>query len=62
MIIVEVSDFKSLDKALKHYKMKVIKTKQMDILYSNREYVKKSVKRRTEINKAKYNQKKKDLD
>jgi len=62
MIIIDVTKFKSLDKALKHYKMKVIKTKQMDILYNNREYVKKSIRRREEINNAKYKQKKKDLD
>jgi ribosomal protein S21 len=48
-----------LEKALKQLKSKVIKTKQNQILTERKEYKKKSVKRRSQILKAIYVQKKK---
>jgi small subunit ribosomal protein S21 len=59
MIIVEVNNPNSIEQALKQYKFKVYKTKQNEILRDRQEYTKPSVKRRTEIGKAKYIQKKK---
>jgi small subunit ribosomal protein S21 len=59
MIIVEVKNGENLDRALKTLKSKVIKTKQTQKLVERKEYVKKSVKRRNQILKAIYTQKKK---
>jgi len=61
MLIIEIKNGESLDRALKTLKSKVIKTKQNQILFSRKEFVKKSVKRRNEIQKAAYKQKKKNL-
>jgi ribosomal protein S21 len=61
MLIVEVKN-NNIEKALKVLKGKVIKTKQLDILKGRKEFQKKSVKRRTEINNAKYVQSKKDSE
>jgi len=61
MLIVEVKN-NNIEKALKVLKGKVIKTKQLDILRNRKEFQKKSVIRRTEINKAKYIQRKKDSE
>lgn len=57
MIIVKVEKGISLEKALKLYKSKIIKTRQSSELNQRKEYEKKSVKRRNEILKAKYVQK-----
>lgn len=57
MLIVEIKNGESLDKALKILKSKVIKSKQNQILFKKREYTKKSVLRRDEKLKAKYVQK-----
>ena len=46
-----------IEKALKTLKSKVIKTKQNQMLFGKKEFVKKSVKRRTQIQKASYTQK-----
>lgn len=46
-----------IEKALKTLKSKVIKTKQNQILFERKEFVKKSVLRRAEILKASYIQK-----
>ena len=59
MIRVEVKNGK-IDLALKKWKNKVKNTKQAMIQRSNKEYVKPSAKRREEIIKAKYKQKKQD--
>lgn len=61
MLIVEVKN-NNIEKALKVLKGKVIKTKQLDLLRGKKEFQKKSVKRRTEINHAKYVQSKKDSE
>lgn len=59
MLIIEIKNGESLDKALKTLKSKVIKTRQNQTLVKNKEYIKKSVRRRNEIQKAIYTQKKK---
>lgn len=57
MIIIPVKNEKSIEQALKAYKFKVYKTKQIQQLQERKEYKKPSVKRRVQIQKAKYNQK-----
>lgn len=59
MLIIEIENGKNLEKALKQLKSKVIKTKQNQILTERKEYIKKSVKKRSQILKAIYVQKKK---
>lgn len=61
MLIVELKNGETIDRALKTLKSKVIKTKQNQILYNRKEYLKKSVRRRNEIQSAIYTQKKKNL-
>ena len=58
MIIVKVGKDKNIEKALKQYKSKIIKTRQMSELVNRKEFVKTSVKKRNVLNKAKYVQKK----
>lgn len=55
MLIVNVEG--NIEKALKLFKSKVIKTKLMTQLRNRKEFTKKSITRRTEVNKAKYVQK-----
>lgn len=59
MIVIKVGKNENIERALKRYKFKVHKTKQLDKLREKQEYVKKSEKRRKQIQKAKYIQKKK---
>jgi len=56
MIIIPVKNKNLLEQALKQYKLKVYKTKQIQQLQERKEYKKPSVKRRDQIQKAKYNQ------
>ena len=58
MLIVKVEKHSSLEKALKIYKSKVNKTRQSSELNNRKEFVKKSVKKRQQLMKAKYVQKK----
>jgi len=58
MLIVKVEKHSSLEKALKIYKSKVIKTRQSSELNNRKEFVKKSVKKRQQLMKAKSVQKK----
>lgn len=60
MLIIDIKNSDSLERALKILKRKVIDTKQLQSLRDRKEFEKPSVKRRSEINKAKYIQKKKD--
>jgi small subunit ribosomal protein S21 len=61
MLIIKVKN-KNIESALKNYKYKVYKTKQLQNLNKNKEYIKDSVKRREEKKKAIYvNKKKNDL-
>ena len=53
-----VKDVKNIEKALKQLKGKVIRTKQSKKLNEKKYFTKPSVKRRDEINKAKYVQRK----
>ena len=62
MLIINVKGADSLERALKILKRKTIDTKQLQNLRDRKEFVKPSVKRRSEINNAKYIQKKKDAD
>ena len=57
MIIVTVKNEKSLEQALKQYKFKVYKTKQIQKLQERQEFIKPSIKRRDEIKRAEYRQK-----
>jgi small subunit ribosomal protein S21 len=57
MIIVHVKNSSSLEQALKTYKFKIYKTKQIQKLQERQEYKKPSVKRRAQIKKAQYKQK-----
>ena len=52
MIIVNIDNRTTLEKGLKILKNKVLKTKQNDILREKKEYVKKSVRLRTQKRKA----------
>lgn len=62
MLIIDIKGADSLERALKILKRKVIDTKQLQNLRDRKEFVKPSVKRRSEINKAKYIQKKWDAN
>lgn len=62
MLIIDIKNSDSLERALKILKRKVIDTKQLQNLRDRKEFEKPSVKRRSEINKAKYIQKKKDAN
>lgn len=57
MIIVPVKNEKSLEQALKTYKNKIYKTKQLEKVRERQEYKKPSVKGRAQIQKAIFNQK-----
>ena len=54
MIIVKIGKNENINKALKRFKVKVRNSKTMEEYRSRKEFVKKSVKRRRVIDKAKY--------
>ena len=54
MIIIDLSKEKNIESALRTYKQKVQKTKQIQKLRERQEFVKPSVKKRTERLKAIY--------
>ena len=55
MIVVKVYKKKGgIERALKNYKYKVIKTKQLNNLREGRYHTKKTTKRRKQLEKAKY--------
>jgi small subunit ribosomal protein S21 len=58
MIIIDVTKFGSIDQALKLYKSKTNKIGTVRELRDRQEFVKPSVKRRAEIQKAVYIEKK----
>lgn len=58
MLIIEVKDADSLDKALKKYKRKVDQTGLIKQLRGRQHFTKPSVKRRNELLKAAYKNKK----
>lgn len=53
MLIINVEN-DNIDKALKQYKRKVIKTKQLKKLRDLQDFTKPSVKKRLQLQKAKY--------
>ena len=57
MIIVDVNKERGIESALKVYKSKVLKSKQLQILKDRQTYVKPSVAKREKIQKAIYSQK-----
>ena len=59
MLIIEINK-DGIERALKTLKSKVIKTKQNQILFDRKEFVKKSVVKRNQKLKASYIQKKKN--
>jgi small subunit ribosomal protein S21 len=58
MLVIEVKDGESIDKALRRYKNKHKKVQLTKELRSRKHFTKNSVKRRAEILKAKYMTKK----
>lgn len=60
MIIIDVSKERNLESALRTYKNKVQKTKQIQNLRERKEFIKPSVIRRKEMLKAIYLQQKKN--
>jgi small subunit ribosomal protein S21 len=62
MLIVKVDNKTPIEKALKLFKSKVIKTKLMTELKQRKEFTKNSIKRRDEVKKAIYSQKTKKED
>jgi small subunit ribosomal protein S21 len=58
MLIVKLDKHTTIEKALKLYKSKVIKTRQSSELVKRKEFKKPSVIKRTEISKAIHVQKK----
>lgn len=56
MIKIIIEKGESLEKALKRYKYKVIKVKQVEELRARQEYVKKTTLKRDKMKKAKYKQ------
>lgn len=59
MLIVEIKNGDNIEKALKKLKTKVINTKQTQILFEKKEYTKPSVKKRSQILKASFIERKK---
>ncbi|MFZ9044885.1 MAG: 30S ribosomal protein S21 [Cyclobacteriaceae bacterium] len=62
MIVVNVKENESIDKALKRFKKKFEKTGVLRELRSRTHFTKSSVKRRDEIIKAAYRQKMREAD
>lgn len=62
MLIVKVDKKGGIERALKNYKYKVIKTKQLNKLKENRYHEKDTTKRRKQLEKAKYMEKRKGLE
>lgn len=56
MLIIDVKDNDSIDRALKVYKRKFIKTGLLKELRRRKEFVKPSIRRRAEMLKAAYKQ------
>jgi small subunit ribosomal protein S21 len=62
MIVVNVKENESIDKALKRFKKKFEKTGVLKELRERTAFTKPSVKRRTEVIRAAYRQKMQDQD
>jgi len=59
MIIIKVNKGENIERALKRYKFKVMKTKQLIEVRERQEFEKPSARRRKQKQKARYNQLKK---
>ena len=57
MLIIKIDNKTPIEKALKLFKSKVIKTKLMTELKQRKEFTKNSIKRRDEVKKAVFSQK-----
>ncbi len=62
MLIIPVKEGENIDRALKRFKRKFDKTGRMREVRKRKQFVKPSVKRRSEIIKAKYIQRLKDQE
>ena len=62
MLIVKVDKKGGIERALKNYKYKVIKTKQLNNLRDGRYHEKDTTKKRKQLQKAKYVEKRKGLE
>ncbi|MDD3722107.1 MAG: 30S ribosomal protein S21 [Lutibacter sp.] len=54
MLIIKVQDGENIDRALKRYKQKTRRTKLINKLRDQKQFIKKSVKNRRKIGKAIY--------
>lgn len=54
MLIIKVQDGENIDRALKRYKQKTKRTKLINNLRDQKQFIKKSVKNRKKIGKAIY--------
>ena len=54
MLIIPIKDGENIDRALKRFKRKLDKTGTKKSLQTRKEFIKPSVKRRAEIQKAQY--------
>lgn len=54
MLIIPIKDGENIERALKRYKNKYRKTKQLNNLREKKHFTKKSAQRREEIAKARY--------
>ena len=54
MLIIKVQDGENIDRALKRYKQKTRRTKLINNLRDQKQFIKKSVKNRRKIGKAIY--------
>lgn len=57
MLKIKLKEGESIERALKRYKNKVRKTKQLDRIRKRKQFDKKSVIRRDTVNKSKYKNK-----
>ena len=62
MLIIPVKEGENIDRALKRYKRKTRNTKLLNHLRENKQYTKKSVRRRKLIGKAAYKQRLQDQE
>ena len=58
MLVIDVKDNESIDRALKRYKRKVRRTRQLQELRQRKQFTKPSVRRRNEVLKAVYKENK----
>lgn len=62
MLIIPIKEGENIDRALKRFKRKFDKTGTKRSLQSRKQFIKPSVRRRSEIQKAQYIQKLKDAE